>query len=147
MERHLQRKKAVARTLRDILVHKKTIVSEQDKNTFFYICEHVLRLSHSDIEDALTNMNNGLVNITLIGELDKTHQIAFRNLTYQLISRNRPTSELEKNDFNAFLEVIPNPYNLPNTYDEFINSHYKNDGSFLGNEIDCEIRPWNFPWQ
>lgn len=105
----VNQKKAVAKTLGDLISHGKSRVSPNDEKMFFYIASHVLGLKEMEIIDAIKNMNNGFLNFNSIGQMNKTYQIAFRNLMYQLITIERiPTYTEKKILIQFFLPYLIN---------------------------------------
>lgn len=138
-------RKAVAKTLGDLISHGKSRVSPNDEKFFFYIASHVLGLKEMEIIDAIKNMNNGFLNFISIGQMNKTYQIAFRNIMYQLITNERTPSYTETKDFDTILSNISNQYELPITYDTFKQSKYLNKGEMYSSP-EYKFRPWSMPW-
>lgn len=141
----LLQKKAILRTMFDLLRHGKEEISISDQQVFFYIGRNVLDLTDDDIQ-LLSEMNNVLQNIMLISKLNMTYQIAFRKIMYHLLTENRTPSITEKKNYNNILSVIPNNYNLPITFDTFRESKYFDDDCIY-NSPEYSIRPWNFSWK
>lgn len=130
----------------DLLRHGKTEIPSHDQRVFFYIITNVLELTENELEQAFSEMNNGLQNVMLINELNMTYQIAFRKIMYHLLAENRIASMEERKTFNKIVSAIPNKYNLPITFETFRESKYFDEDCIV-NSPEYSIRPWNFPWK
>lgn len=110
----LEQRKAVFRTIFDIVIHNKRELSNNHKYCLMRWGQSFLHLSIIEMQECLSPiMSNGFANFQQLSNLDKEYQIEFRKLLYAILNYSQIPTVQEIEDFNSVLSVIENRYNLP----------------------------------